>query len=183
MRRDRSLIIGPVLLILLAMPIGETARGNDSSVWMHDPQAALAEAKRLNRPVLLHFHAAWCVPCQTMDRGVLNQRGVLDALARDFVAVKVDYDRHTELAEQLEIATLPSDVFLYPDGRPFARVSKPADLSLYLNRLVAARDRFEQWDRQRHIATESNTDAPEPRGRSSARLARGERQRIGLDGF
>ncbi|MGE5192738.1 MAG: thioredoxin family protein, partial [Deltaproteobacteria bacterium] len=76
---------------------------------------AWKQAKQLNRPVLLHFHAVWCGPCQQMEREVLNTPAVLHELNACCVAVKIDCDQQPVLVQQFGVESLPCDVLVTPD--------------------------------------------------------------------
>jgi thiol-disulfide isomerase/thioredoxin len=101
----------------------------EKDVWGDDYGRAWQRAKKLNRPVLLHFHAVWCGPCQQMEREVLNTSKVLNALDACCVAVKVDCDRQPDLVQKFAIESLPCDVLVMPD-RTMQRINHgfvPAD--------------------------------------------------------
>lgn len=87
------------------------------AVWGSDFGQAKEQSAKLNRPILLHFHATWCAPCQQMERGVLNSAHVLKALDAHCVGVKIDSDRHPGLVQQFRVAVLPCDVFVTPEGK------------------------------------------------------------------
>ena len=64
-------------------------------------------------PVVVDFWAAWCQPCSSMAPG-------FERLAHKFADrvrfVKIDTDRHKQIAQQCGIRSLPT-VVLYWDGK------------------------------------------------------------------
>jgi YHS domain-containing protein/thiol-disulfide isomerase/thioredoxin len=88
-----------------------------ASVWKTDFAAAEAEAKSLNCPLLVHFHAKWCGPCRQMEKEVLHSAPVLKIIDSGFVAVKVDVDRNPDVSTQFKIKNLPTDMILSPEGK------------------------------------------------------------------
>lgn len=86
-------------------------------VWGHDYTQARQRAKTLNRPVLVHFHATWCGPCQHMEHNVLNSNDVLKEIHSRCVAIKVDSDKHPNLVQQFGVEALPCDVIVSSDGK------------------------------------------------------------------
>lgn len=109
---------------------------NSQDVWCRDFAHAQAQAKRLRRPVLLHFFASWCGPCQRMEREVLNSPPLLQTLHHGFVAVKVNVDDQPQLVKQFKIESLPSDVFVTPQGAILSQNHGYLPASGYLSKLV-----------------------------------------------
>jgi thiol-disulfide isomerase/thioredoxin len=132
-----------------------------SGTWRHDFLSAEAEAKRLNRPLLVHFHAKWCGPCQMMNREVLSDPSVLRQLDSSVIAVKVDSDEHPELVQRFGIQSLPTDVFLDPNGFVLDRSSGMADRERYLS-LVARVDARFAHSRKTEIALQTKPISREP---------------------
>ncbi len=92
-----------------------------ASVWKTDFAAAEAEAKSLNRPLVVHFHAKWCGPCRQMEREVLDTSAILKTLDSGFVAVKVDLDKNAKVSARFKIEKVPTDLILSPEGKVLYR--------------------------------------------------------------
>ncbi len=92
-----------------------------ASVWKTDFAAAEAEAKSLNRPLVVHFGAVWCGPCKKMEKEVLHIPSTLKVLEAGFVAVKVDVDRSPDVSKRFGIKNMPTDLILSPEGKVLAR--------------------------------------------------------------
>ncbi|HLJ12604.1 MAG TPA: thioredoxin family protein [Planctomycetaceae bacterium] len=93
------------------------------NVWMTDFDAAHAEAKRLNRPLLVHFYGNNCPPCRRMEKEVLNSPQLLKLLDSGFVAVKVCLEKPHNLKVQARfgVEVMPTDLILGPDGKVLSR--------------------------------------------------------------
>ena len=62
-------------------------------------------------PVIVDFYADWCGPCKVLFPKLKDAF----ELHKTFKLVKVNIDNHEELAETLEISSIPA-VFLYKNG-------------------------------------------------------------------
>lgn len=104
--------ISALILVLLSarLSVAET-------IWHTSLNEARREAERVNRPILCHFGAKWCAPCQKMERLVLNQPNVTAQMRASVVALKIDIDEHPELAQRFGVERFPTDVFLEPNGQ------------------------------------------------------------------
>ena len=89
--------------------------------WRHvdrieDLAAAVDEAVREDRPLLIDFAAAWCLPCKELELGTFHDPAVERELASRFVLVKVDVtdpnDDQAAIQDAFDSHTLPS-VLLY----------------------------------------------------------------------
>ncbi len=108
-------VSGFVLTFLIAAQVWAFI-GKDK-VWRHSYLEAETEARQLNRPILLHFHASWCGPCRQMDGSVLNTAEVKRMLLERVVGVKIDLDQHPEIAEKYGVESIPADVIISPEGK------------------------------------------------------------------
>ena len=73
----------------------ETIAGEDPEFFV----AALATAKREDKPLVLDFSAEWCAPCQRMLRDVFPDPRVADLL-KGFVFLTIDTDAYPALAQK-----------------------------------------------------------------------------------
>ena len=111
-----------IALVVLTLHASLQAAGpKPVSVWRTDYAQAMAEAKRLNRPVVIHFGARWCPPCQRMERETLNTPELLQMLSSGFIALKLDADAHGEAKRHFEVENLPTDLLVSPEGKVLVR--------------------------------------------------------------
>ncbi len=100
-------------LIWNALP-GETIN------WTPFSEKALAEAKESGKPVIIDFYADWCSPCRRLDKLTFHDRSVIDAAAKDFVAIRVDLTHGDSLKAGLlrhyDVRGVPTIIFLKPGG-------------------------------------------------------------------
>ncbi len=110
--------------------------------WQHDFEKAAAEAKSSGKPLLIHFHADWCQPCQKMERTVLNTEDVKQRLQSAVIGVKIDVDEHRAFAKGLRVNLLPTDLFMSPDGKKLSLHEGMTSESTYLQRIDSVAKQF-----------------------------------------
>jgi YHS domain-containing protein/thiol-disulfide isomerase/thioredoxin len=110
-------------LIIASSTTGALARADSTtpSAWMTDFAAAETEAKRLNWPLLVHFYGPSCPPCRKMESELLQTPQVLKYLESGFIAVKVDCAKNLKVSGRFQIASMPTDLILSPDGKVLVR--------------------------------------------------------------
>lgn len=81
--------------------------------WLDDYKEAARIAKDTGKPLLLDFTASWCKPCQEMEKTFWTRPDVI-ALAQDFIAVKVNFDREKSLARKFYVSAIPNVVTTDP---------------------------------------------------------------------
>lgn len=130
--------------------------------WITDYSLARREAERLGLPLVVHFHASWCGPCQQMEAETLSKPEVLSQLGTKFIGVKIDNDENYELVQGFRVDSLPSDIIVAPDGRIMARTSGYRPQRSYLATLHQWGDAFPK-ERAEAIAklTPNSTVTPE----------------------
>jgi YHS domain-containing protein len=106
-----KIILSAVLFAASAAPCQAQSQG-----WHTAFEEARAAADQNSQPILIHFHAWYCGPCQRMDRDVFADLQVQQALTDGIASVKVDVTHEPELASRCGATSVPRDVVMFPDG-------------------------------------------------------------------
>lgn len=114
-----KLIILIATICVLTLGAGFAVAG-DGIEWIENIPFAdvLAEAKAVNKPIMIDFYTDWCGPCKKLDKQVWVDPAVKAFAEAGFVNVKIDCEQGEgiEVAKAHKIFNYPSIVFLNPDG-------------------------------------------------------------------
>jgi thiol:disulfide interchange protein len=104
--------------------------GKELEGWTTDVDAAIAQAKKENKAVLVEFTGSdWCPPCIMMRKNVFSKKEFIDAASKKYVLVEVDLPQaDKELAARSQIVAtkyniegFPTVVLLNGEGKEFSR--------------------------------------------------------------
>ncbi|MGH7538523.1 MAG: thioredoxin domain-containing protein [Gemmatimonadales bacterium] len=95
--------------------------------WLPWGEAAFAQAKAEDKPILLDIGAVWCHWCHVMDGESYEDEAVAEILNREFVCIKVDRDERPDVDTRYQRAVQaltgqggwPLTAFLTPEGAVF----------------------------------------------------------------
>jgi uncharacterized protein YyaL (SSP411 family) len=101
--------------------------GHQPIDWHEWGDEAFAQAKALDKPMLLDIGAVWCHWCHVIDRESYENPVIAKIINEHFVAVKVDRDERPDVDSRYQSAISaisgqggwPLTGFLMPDGKPF----------------------------------------------------------------
>ena len=106
--------------------------------WRYEYDLALAEAKKVKKPVLIDFSASWCAYCHMMDATTFKDAN-LQAAMRDYITVKIDFDRNPDLVGTYQIHGIPAFVLLNSFGEPVSSNAGYCDAKTFLAWLAGNR--------------------------------------------
>ena len=95
--------------------------------WLPWGEAAFAQARAADKPILLDIGAVWCHWCHVMDGESYEDADLAEVLNRDFICVKVDRDERPDVDTRYQRAVQalsgqggwPLTAFLTPEGEVF----------------------------------------------------------------
>ncbi|MFO0615180.1 MAG: DUF255 domain-containing protein [Polyangiaceae bacterium] len=118
--------------------------------WQPWSPETFARAKREHKFILVDGSAEWCHWCHVMDAMTYADGDVSAALAKDFVAIRVDIDERPDLAERYQNWGWPATILLSPDAEEIGKfrgyIAKEDLLPILAG--VATRDRIDEGGRE-----------------------------------
>jgi uncharacterized protein YyaL (SSP411 family) len=95
--------------------------------WREWSDAAFAQARNEDKPILLDIGAVWCHWCHVIDRESYENPEIAGLINEHYVAIKVDRDERPDIDARYQTAISaltgqggwPLTAFLTPDGKPF----------------------------------------------------------------
>ena len=72
----------------------------------------MARSKSENKKMFVHFYADWCSTCKIMEKKTFKDPGVIAALNKNYIPVKVNVDKSKKIADIFKIRLLPDTWFI-----------------------------------------------------------------------
>lgn len=148
----RSDSIGiPVALASMLMLF--TAVAQAGIEWRNYDAAAFADARKLDRPIIVNVGHEGCTACRNMEENTFQDPRVIELINASFVGIQVDSEMQPDIGERYSDWAWPATAFLKPDAtQVFAiRGSRRADDFLALLKQVLKRHRAGELKRDQLV--------------------------------
>jgi thiol:disulfide interchange protein len=114
--------------------------------WIYNLTEGLALANKEHKPLMIHFTAAWCAPCQEMKKKTFPDSRVAGR-AEAFIPVRIDIEEQREVAAKYNALArvyggmgIPNILFLASDGAKLKQIvgyQSPEELLAAMNAVLA----------------------------------------------
>src|SRR5688500_13217910 len=98
-----------ILALAAFIPCPSATQDPFRAISFAEAQTAAQQEKKI---VLIDFFTTWCAPCKKLDATTWKDAAVLDWLAKNCVALKLDAEKHTDLASRYRVENYPTIVLL-----------------------------------------------------------------------
>ena len=133
------------ILILLALLVATSIMASDIK-WAKDYKAGMAEASKMNKPVLLISSRHTCKYCVILDNTTLKDNRIIEALNKDFVSIISYSDENDYMPEELYQPGTPAIWFLLPSAQPmFQPIMGAIGADDFLNAVTIVKKEFEDY--------------------------------------
>jgi thiol:disulfide interchange protein len=138
----KGLCVALVSLVLACQPAPSPSTEKPFVSLTFD--AALAEAKRADKVVMIDFFTTWCGPCKKLDRVTWKDPEVVKWLGEHAVAMKVDAEKNVELAKRFQVNAYPTMVFVDGGGKEVERLLGYYEPPAFLEKARGLRERADR---------------------------------------
>lgn len=111
-----------------------------SGFWVNSPEAAMQEAQKSKKALMVDFYGIWCPPCNQMDNLVFDTTDFKKVSKNLVVKLKMDSDQPLaqELMEKYSIKYFPTYIFLNNKNEELFRVVGSREKAVFMNFLKQA---------------------------------------------
>ena len=121
--RSSRYIVGCLLFLVAYSSLTSSSSQASQVAWRKVVPQATAEAKKLNKRLLLQVTATWCPACHQMLSSTYTNARIIAHVNRYFVPVAIDADQNAQMIESLGIDALPTTIIVSPDFKEIKRLT------------------------------------------------------------
>ena len=116
MKNKKIFIITIFLAIFFSLTCAWAAPPeNEGKIIWTNYEKGVFMAGQQDKKVFLYFHADWCTYCKKMELTTFKDKGIIDYLNENYIAITVDSDKEKKIASRFGVRGLPTTWFLQPD--------------------------------------------------------------------
>jgi len=115
--KNKKVTITIILLVFFSL----------SAAWASTPEKAakinwtsyekgMGMAENQGKKIFLYFHADWCTYCKKMELTTFKDKGIIEYLNENYIAITVDSDKKQKIASRFGVRGLPTTWFLKSDS-------------------------------------------------------------------
>ncbi len=115
--KNRKLSITITLLVFFSLSLAwaSTPEKAEKITWTNY-EKGMAMAENQGKKIFLYFHADWCTYCKKMELTTFKDKGVIDYINENYIAITVDSDKEQKIASLFGVRGLPTTWFLKSDS-------------------------------------------------------------------
>jgi len=82
------------------------------SIKWYAYEEGLTRGQKEQKKIFLHFWAAWCDSCKKMAKETFTDSSVIAYLNKNFISIKVNFDKKRAIASEYNVRGIPDNWFL-----------------------------------------------------------------------
>ncbi len=87
--------------------------------WKH----VTKQSSEKKKPLMVDFYTDWCRVCKQMDQETFADEEVTKNIKKNYIAYRLDAEKQKEVAEQYDVHSFPTFIFISPDGKELGRIT------------------------------------------------------------
>lgn len=120
-RLGNGLVLSAVLAAAVISGCATAKKQPPAVTWAHAMDAALADAGKANRPILMDFYTDWCEWCKALDDTTYVDPAFIE-YSKKFTCARVNAEVDTVNAKKYHVSGYPTVILMKADGTEIDRV-------------------------------------------------------------
>jgi thioredoxin-related protein len=132
------------------------AEEDQNHIQWYSHEEGLVLAKKMEKPILVNFTAAWCRYCHMMKKETYSDHAVISYVNEHYVPVRVDTQRDQATAASYYVRSIPIIWFLSSDGQKITSLPGYVDAPTFLKVLsYIATEAYQAMDFESYLKSQS----------------------------